>query len=81
MNNNEQCLRCGSTHTLPDARVQEYSSRKITVAFDTKPEAALFRGTQRRELKARICGECGHTELYVEDARELWIMHQQNQQR
>jgi len=24
-----------------------------------------------RELRAAVCGACGHTELYIEDPREL----------
>jgi predicted nucleic-acid-binding Zn-ribbon protein len=81
MDTNEPCLRCGSSAIIPDARVQQYDNTKIVVSFDTKPDAAFFNGTQYQALKARVCGECGHAELYVEKAGELWALYQQSQRR
>ena len=81
MDTNEPCLRCGSSAIIPDTRVQQYNNTKVVVSFDTKPDAAVFKGTQYGTLKARICGECGHAELYVENARELWTLYQQSQGR
>ena len=81
MDQNDPCLRCGSSAIIPDARVQQYDNTKIIAAFDTKPDAAFFKGAQYRTLRARICGECGHTELYVDNAGELWTLYQQSQGR
>ena len=81
MNKNEPCLRCGSTNILSDGRVQGYGTWRSSVEVDTRPQARLFKGTRAMPLKARICGNCGHTELYVENARELWTMYRQNQGR
>jgi hypothetical protein len=80
MNKNEPCLRCRSTKIFPSATVHGYQAR-IWAEVETKPDALIMRGTATRKLNARICGECGHVELVLEDARELWTMYQQNQQR
>jgi len=81
MNNNEPCLRCRSTKIFPAASVYSPGGDSLRAEVHTKPQAAVFRGTQIRKLAARICGECGHVELVLDNARELWTMYQQNAQR
>jgi hypothetical protein len=37
-----------------------------TVVY-AEPTALIFKGKQRHELSARVCGSCGFTELYLSD--------------
>jgi hypothetical protein len=73
------CLRCGSTNFLPEAKVATtYAGGNVSVDIPTNPAALMFKGTRIKQLHARICGSCGHAELFIEGARELWTMYQQN---
>ena len=36
------------------------------------PNAFVFHGQEKMPVFARVCGECGFVELYVEDAGELY---------
>ena len=71
------CAKCGSEKVIPRARVidrGDYStdSGNVRVGVERNPEALLFKGTERMDICARICGDCGHVELFVEDAAELY---------
>ena len=39
----------------------------------------LFRGGVRSRLRAWVCGNCGYTELFVDDASLLWETYQRSQ--
>ncbi len=70
------CLRCGSTNILPDGHV--HSQFPVSVEVPTNPAALKLKGTRSKYLRSRICGSCGHVELFVEGAPELWDKYQQN---
>jgi hypothetical protein len=46
--------------------------RHLWVIVARKPKAALFRGETRTELSARVCGDCGYTELFAENPSGLF---------
>ena len=71
------CLRCGSTNILPDGSVRSQGS--VLVDVPTNPAARILKGVHLKQLHARICGSCGHAELFIEGARELWDKYQQNE--
>ncbi len=70
------CLRCGSTNILPDGPV--HSQFKILVDVPTNPAARILKGIRSKYLRARICGRCGHAELFIQGAPELWEKYEQN---
>lgn len=43
------------------------------------PDALFFKDPIRSPLKATVCAECGFTELYATDARQLLSAHRTRQ--
>jgi len=71
----EQCAKCGSREIVPRALVLDQGSNsdmKLKTAVETKPSALIFRRPVMSSLFARICGECGFVELFVDDPRAIY---------
>ncbi|HVQ35928.1 MAG TPA: hypothetical protein VMS31_00245 [Pyrinomonadaceae bacterium] len=72
----ETCSKCQSAKIIPQARIidrADYSvNADLTVHVYENPEALIFKGTSKGTLRARICGECGYVETYVENPEELY---------
>ena len=70
-----KCPKCSSKKVIPLASVQDqgqYSDQKLKAFVYTNPDAWVFKGAVYASLKARICGECGYTELFAADAPKLY---------
>lgn len=77
------CAKCGSDRIVPNARVRDRGhlnsdAGNLTLIVYEKPDALLFKGAHQGELAARVCGDCGFTELFVEDAPELYDVYRQS---
>jgi hypothetical protein len=48
-----------------------YGSDDHAVTFDLNPHAAIFKSTISARVLARVCGECGHIALFVENPAEF----------
>lgn len=73
------CAKCGSDRIVPNAKLfdqGEHSDGTIKAAFEKNPEAWLFKGIVLCNIRAVICGDCGFTELYTENSREIYEAHQ-----
>ena len=71
----EPCAKCGSGKVVPLARMADqgqYSDGKLKAVVYTNPEAWIFKGAVSAVLRARICGDCGFTELYAEKPQALF---------
>ena len=71
------CSKCGSTKIVPRAPVfdrGDYSTEvgNVRLGVARRPQALLFKGQERADIYARLCGDCGHTELFVEDAASIY---------
>jgi predicted nucleic-acid-binding Zn-ribbon protein len=71
------CERCGSTRIIPRARVIDrgegnHPTGSVQVGVERKPDALFFTAEERVNTFARICGECGFTELFAEDPAALY---------
>jgi predicted nucleic-acid-binding Zn-ribbon protein len=69
------CAKCGSAKIVPRARVTELAGDyrgEISVGVDERPEALVFKGNKHVNVHARVCGECGYSELYVDDPAGLY---------
>jgi ribosomal protein S27AE len=72
------CARCGSGKIIPRARVinrghfNSDSAGSLHVGVERDPTALFFTGEEQVETSARICGECGYTELFAEDPAALY---------
>jgi hypothetical protein len=69
------CKLCGSTKVVPNVHVVDqgrHSSGHLQLFVDGSPEALIFKDRRWGEIMADICGECGHLELRVQNAKELY---------
>ena len=70
----EVCAKCGSDRVVPLASIRdqgESSDGKLRTEVYTNPEAWVFKGTVSATLRARVCGDCGFTELFAEKPKAL----------
>ena len=75
------CSRCGSTRIIPDLTILdqgEGSDGKLKAVIFGSPQALIFKDRQYGEIKADICGKCGHIELRVANPRELYEHYQKS---
>ena len=72
----EQRKICGSRRILDNVRIVDRahgnSAQDLSVEIYEHPDALIFKGTHKGTLQATICGDCGHTELTVTNAGELY---------
>lgn len=75
------CSKCGSTKVIPDARTYETAGGGVlATCVSANPNAMIFKETKSGYLKARICGDCGYAELYVDNASELYAAYEKSLQ-
>ena len=76
------CAKCGSEKIIPQVRIRDLADYNmpsaLSVAVDENPEAIFFKETFTDALTARVCGECGHAELYVTQPRELYAAYERS---
>lgn len=76
MKSDKTCARCGSSKIIPRARAVDgdhgstVGSLHVAVARD--PDAIFFKGEERIDTYARVCGECGFVELFAKDPHALY---------
>ncbi|MEH1853769.1 MAG: hypothetical protein V7L11_19330 [Nostoc sp.] len=73
------CLKCGSSDIIPNVSIVTQSGYPLQVEFYNNPKAFIFKGTHSGTLKAYICGQCGYTEMYVNNAQYLLNYYRKNQ--
>jgi ribosomal protein L40E len=76
-----ECSRCGSTRIMPGVTIVdqgEGSDGKLKAVIFGSPQALIFKDRQYGEIKADICGKCGHIELRVTNPSELYEHYQKS---
>ena len=69
-----ECAKCGEKKVIPSVRIIDSgksSFQNLNVQINRNPAAFLFTGAEYGELRVRICGECGYSELFVENPETL----------
>ena len=69
------CEICGSKNIIPDVRILDqgqHSNGVLEVLICGNPNALIFKDKLTGQLKAHVCGECGHTELKVANPKALY---------
>lgn len=74
------CARCGGDRVITDALIEDTGEGsggrlRTRVAFK-HPDALLFVGPIRAELRANICCTCGRVDLVVKEPEKLWKDYQ-----
>jgi hypothetical protein len=80
------CERCGSDKIIPNVPMWDHigdmgiraSPARVEVAGN--PTAFIFTDKAVGELVVNICGDCGHAELFVQNARALWDKYEHSRQ-
>ena len=68
---------CSSERVIPNAIImdergdQGNTLLKVFIGY-RNPKALTFPGRLDAEVRAHVCGDCGHVEIFVPDAGELW---------
>lgn len=69
------CMRCGSTTIIEDAAMLDGRDHgrydHLQAAVEKNPYALFFKGRVKAVVRADICGDCGHVELFVTNPAEL----------
>ena len=77
-----QCSKCHSEKLIPHAKVLDTGQGAIghlqVLVGCSNPQALIFKGRIMAKLWATICGECGHTELAVENPAALYAQYLAN---
>ena len=76
-----ECSRCGSTRIIPGLTIVDHGERsdgKLTAVIFGSPQALIFKDRLYAEIKADICGKCGHIELRVTNPKELYEHYQRS---
>jgi predicted nucleic-acid-binding Zn-ribbon protein len=72
-----QCSKCNSKEVMPRVRIMDRGhfsgdAGNLTAVTYDDPRACVFEGAHKAALFARVCAACGFTELYLDNARELY---------
>jgi predicted nucleic-acid-binding Zn-ribbon protein len=75
-----KCAKCDSSKIIPQAELETRTIGKegeLIVYTAKRPDAAFLHLQQREHsgLAARVCGECGYTELYTFRFEELYTAY------
>jgi predicted nucleic-acid-binding Zn-ribbon protein len=81
---NNLCPKCSSSEIIPGVEVRDYdagSYRELTIHVRLpRPAGALIhKGSETSNLRARVCGQCGYTELYAPNFAALLNAHKKAQ--
>ncbi|HVK09857.1 MAG TPA: hypothetical protein VM597_13865 [Gemmataceae bacterium] len=75
----DTCPRCGSDKVIPDLplAVDVHTADgpgggSADVRLEGRPQAWIFKDPAYGGLTARVCGACGHAELYARNFRALY---------
>ena len=81
MKNSGDCPKCHSTALIPDVTVVDYSRSQFAgnmqLVFERNPKALVFKDKMHAGIKAWVCGNCGHLELYTDKHHELLEAYQE----
>ena len=75
------CDVCGSDKIIPGVRILDqgqYSDGMLKVEICGSPDAVIFKDRLHGELKAYICGNCGHTGLKATNPEALYRKYQES---
>lgn len=81
----ETCAACGSAQVIPRVPLLDHYgdvgafSKEATLEVAGSPEAWFFRDKVSGKVYAKVCGDCGHAELFVTNHRELYAKYAQSQ--
>ena len=78
------CPKCKSDKIIPRVRIMDrgqygIDAGNLTVVFYEDPGALVFKGAHQGSLFARVCGECAYTEMFLENAEDLYALYRERE--
>jgi len=72
-----QCSKCQSEKIIPQLCIADQAGHNIRLGVNVyeDPNAIVFKGKHSEELYARICGDCGNVELFINNPHEFYSVH------
>ncbi len=70
----KKCYKCGSNKIISGARFDDSMAAggNIQLKINSIPDALIFKGVIKSELRAYLCGDCGYVETYIENPQRVW---------
>jgi hypothetical protein len=79
-----RCAKCGSDCVVPRATIWDQGGEgtggPLQAYVYSNPGALIFKGATYATLFARICGQCGHVELFAKGAGKLYESYRQSKE-
>jgi hypothetical protein len=75
------CSACHSERVIPCGRVidhEEGYELDLNLQVCERPDVKLEKRSHYGVLRARVCGNCGHAELFVPEAGKLWHVYEKS---
>jgi predicted nucleic-acid-binding Zn-ribbon protein len=69
------CSKCHSHKIMQNLAIRLSTMESPHVVVFENPDAWVFKDSHYGPLSACVCGECGYTELYVENPQELFSVY------
>ena len=84
MTQTTSCFKCGSDKVIPHARVMDRGhyggdAGDLNLVVYANPDALIFKSRLNSSVFARVCGDCGYTELFVQNPAELYDVYLESQ--
>jgi hypothetical protein len=78
------CPKCQSEKIIPQVRIKAGApygppAGGVVAVVDENPEAMLMKGSHEYLMSARLCGECGYAEFFVENPHGLYDVYKNSQ--
>ena len=75
------CPQCGSREVMLGVKIDDRAGGAAirldaTLSVEHNPDAIFFKNATTVGLKACVCAQCGHVELYVANPSQLWDAYQ-----
>ncbi len=77
------CPKCGSHEIIPEVEVRDYVANRhrplsVAVKLPDSGQGFVIKSAEPSPLTAWVCGQCGYTELYATQFKELLAAHKQS---
>lgn len=78
------CPKCKSENIIRNVRVMDRdhysgdSGASLSLVVYENPDAMIFKGAHEGSLSAWVCGECGFTQLFLDNPRELYAIYEES---
>lgn len=71
-----RCCKCNSANVMTNLHIAPNGdSSDVSVEILEEPDAMIFKGLSRFQIRASVCADCGLTELFTENPQALFQIY------